>query len=198
MVGGGLLWVFHRRIISKFWSKERIGLQLRSREYKNSWPGPADRIFLKALKKKLCSEDDDLLHYCHLSASISRDLVLRRRLDLYKYRRCQRFLQGLPERVVMEIFYRYETDMEDDDSLNFWGSSGNVWQISYGTMRLTWSVSILNLEKKSLPPPILLSLSHIRHTAWLRPTRLQTLQEAIQEEIRNTWCLSSCITSWKG
>lgn len=75
------------------------------------------RVFLKALKKKPRSEDDDLLHYCQLFASISRDLVLRKRLDLY--RRCQWSLQGLPERVVMEIFYRFEIDLEDDDGLDF-------------------------------------------------------------------------------
>ena len=57
------------------------------------------------------------MHYCQLFASISRDLVLRRRLDLYT--QCQWFLQGLPERVVMEIFYRYDIDLEEDDGLDF-------------------------------------------------------------------------------
>ncbi len=60
------------------------------------------REFLEALKKKACSEDDNLMHYCRLFASISRDLVSRKRLDLYT--QCQWFLQGLPERIVMEIF----------------------------------------------------------------------------------------------
>ena len=75
------------------------------------------REFLEALKKKSRSEDDDLMQYCHMFASISRNLVLRRRLDLYT--QCQWFLQGLPERVAMEIFYRYDIDLEDDDGLDF-------------------------------------------------------------------------------
>ena len=75
------------------------------------------REFLEALKKKSRSEDDDLMQYCYMFASISRDLVLRKRLGLYT--QCQWFLQGLPERIVMEIFYRYDIDLEDDDSLDF-------------------------------------------------------------------------------
>lgn len=75
------------------------------------------REFLEALKKKPRSEDDNLMRYCYMFASISRDLVLRKRLDLYT--QCQWFLQGLPERIVMEIFYRYDIDLEDDDSLDF-------------------------------------------------------------------------------
>ena len=73
--------------------------------------------FLKALKKKARSEDDDLLHYCHLFASISKDLVLRRRLNLYT--QCQWFLQGLPETLLTEIFYRYDIDLEDDNGIDF-------------------------------------------------------------------------------
>ncbi len=57
------------------------------------------------------------MQYCYMFASISRDLVLRKRLDLYT--QCQWFLQGLPERIVMEIFYQYDIDLEDDDSLDF-------------------------------------------------------------------------------
>lgn len=75
------------------------------------------RKFLEALKKKARSKDDDLIHYYQLFASISRDLVLRRRLDLYT--QCQWFLQGLPEKVVMEIFYRHDIDLEDDNGLDF-------------------------------------------------------------------------------
>ncbi len=74
------------------------------------------REFLEALKKKARSEDDDLLHYCQLFISISRDLVLRKRLDLYT--QCQWFLQELPERVVMEIFYQYDIDLEDNNGLD--------------------------------------------------------------------------------
>ena len=98
------------------WAAVRSKLR---REYKNN---DLDQLmnsqeFLEALKKKSRSEDDDLLHYYQLFASISRDLVLRRRLDLYM--QCQWFLQGLPERVVMEIFYRCDIDLADDDGLDF-------------------------------------------------------------------------------
>ena len=75
------------------------------------------REFLEALKKKPRSKDDDLMQYCYIFASISRQLISRHRLD--RYMQCQWFLQGLPERIVMEIFYRYDIDLEDDDSLNF-------------------------------------------------------------------------------
>ena len=99
------------------------------------------REFLEALKKKPRSEDDDLLHYCQLFASISRDLVLRRRLDLYT--QCQLVLQGLPKRVVMEIFYRCDIDLADDDGLDFEDLLETMlvlvkrWRISYKTKRLT-------------------------------------------------------------
>ena len=76
------------------------------------------REFLEALKKKARSEEDNLMHYCQLFASISRDLVLRKRLD--RYTQCQWFLQGLPERTLMEIFYQYDDiDLEDDNDLDF-------------------------------------------------------------------------------
>ncbi len=75
------------------------------------------REFLEALKRKSCCEDDNLMQYCYMFTSISRDLVLRKRLDLYT--QCQWFLQGLPERILMEIFYQYDIDLEDDDSLDF-------------------------------------------------------------------------------
>ena len=71
---------------------------------------------MEALKKKSRSEDHDLMHYCQLFASISRDLVLRQRLDWYT--QCQWFLQGLPERILMEIFYRYDINL-DEDGLDF-------------------------------------------------------------------------------
>lgn len=32
---------------------------------------------------------------------------------------CQWFLQGLPDRIVMEIFYQYNIDLENDGSLDF-------------------------------------------------------------------------------
>lgn len=75
------------------------------------------REFMEALKKKPRSEDDDLMHYCQFFASISRDLVLRQRLD--RYIQCQWFLQGHSERIVMEIFYWYDIDLEDDNRLDF-------------------------------------------------------------------------------
>ena len=75
------------------------------------------REFLEVLKNKPHSEDDNLIWYCYMFASISTDLVLRKRLDLYT--QCQWSLQGLSERIVMEIFYRYDIDLEDDDSLDF-------------------------------------------------------------------------------
>lgn len=75
------------------------------------------REFLQAFKKKPRSKDDDLMHYCQLFASISRGLVLRQRLD--RDTQCRWFLQGLPERLVMEMFYCYDIDLEDDESLEF-------------------------------------------------------------------------------
>ncbi len=50
-------------------------------------------------------------------ASISRHLISRQRLD--RYTQCQWFLQGLPKKIVMEIFYWYDIDLEDDNSLDF-------------------------------------------------------------------------------
>ena len=75
------------------------------------------REFLELFKKKFRSEDDNLMQYCYMFASISRDLVSRQMLD--RYTQCQWFLQGLPERIVMEIFHQYDIDLEDDDSLDF-------------------------------------------------------------------------------
>ncbi|MCJ1344896.1 hypothetical protein MMC31_003101 [Peltigera leucophlebia] len=101
----GADWVAVRSILRREYKGNDLDQLMNSRE------------FLEALKKKSRSENDDLLHYCQLFASVSRDLVLRRRLD--RYTQCQWFLQGLPERVVMEIFYRYDIDLEDDDDLDF-------------------------------------------------------------------------------
>lgn len=77
------------------------------------------REFLEALKKKSRSENDDLLQYSQLLASISRDLLLRTRLDLYT--RYRWLLQGFPEKVVMETFSRYDIYLEDEhnDGLGF-------------------------------------------------------------------------------
>lgn len=91
------------------------------------------------------------------------DLVLRRRLDLYT--QCQWILQGLPERVVMEIFYRHDIDLEDGNGLDFEDllkralvilDAWRFWRISY--------------KSKKIDPPI----------------RLQTVQGAVctvQEDI---------------
>ncbi len=75
------------------------------------------REFLEALKKKSCSEDDDLIQYCYMFALISMDLVLQRKINLDT--QCQWFLQELPEITVMEIFYRHDIDLKDDDGFNF-------------------------------------------------------------------------------
>ena len=60
----------------------------------------------------------------------------------------------------MEIFYRYDTDLEDDNCLDFRDLLERVLVLF--KRRLTWSVSILSLNKTYLTPPTLLSLSHIR------------------------------------
>lgn len=52
-------------------------------------------------QEKPRSDNDDLLHYCQLFTSISRGLVLRKRLDLYT--QYQWFLQSLPERVLRKF-----------------------------------------------------------------------------------------------
>ncbi|MCJ1342812.1 hypothetical protein MMC31_001001 [Peltigera leucophlebia] len=98
-------WVAVRSILGRGYKDNDLDQLINSRE------------FLDALERKPRSEDEDLLHYCQLFASISRGLVLRKRLD--RYTQCQWSLQGLPERVVMEIFYRYDIDLEDDDGLDF-------------------------------------------------------------------------------
>ncbi len=101
----GAYWAGVRAILRREYKENDLDQQMYSRE------------FLEALKNKARSEGDNLMHYCQLFASISRDLVLRKRLDLYT--QCQWFLQGLPERIVIEIFYRLDIDLESDDGLNF-------------------------------------------------------------------------------
>ncbi len=159
------------------------------KEYKNSDLDQLmnSRVFLKALKKKPRSEDDDLLHYCQLFASISRDLVLRKRL--YLYRQCQWFLQGLPESVVMEIFYTYEIDLEDDDGLTL----GIYWKRHIKRRKCladfirdneTDRVSQYTKPQEKVPtaPNIVEPFTYPEHDlTW--PTRFQTVQGAIQEEI---------------
>ena len=101
----GADWTAVRAILRREYKKNDLDQLINSRE------------FLEALKKKARFEDDDLMHYCQLFTSISRELVLRTRLDLYPQYRW--FLQGLPERVVMEIFHRHDIDLEDNDNLDF-------------------------------------------------------------------------------
>lgn len=98
------------------WTSVRLVLR---RKYKNDDLDQLmnSREFLEALKKKSRTEEDDILNYCRLFASISRGLVLRKRLDLYT--QCQWFLQGLPETLLMRTFYRYDIDLEDDNRLDF-------------------------------------------------------------------------------
>lgn len=80
-------------------------------EYKDDDLGQLlnSREFLEALKKKSLSEDDDILHYCLLFASIPGGIVLRKGLDLSV------ISKRLPERVRVEVFYRHDIDLEDDD-----------------------------------------------------------------------------------
>ena len=94
----GADWTSVRSILRRMYKDNDFDKPMNSRE------------FLEALKKKSRSEDDDLIQYCYMFASISRDLILRKWLDLYM--QYQWFLQGLPEKVVMEIFHRYNIDLE--------------------------------------------------------------------------------------
>lgn len=130
------------------------------------------REFLEAPKIKSCSEEDDLLQYCQFFATISRDLLLRRRLDLYT--RCQRFLQVLPEKIVMEIFSRYDTYLEEEDNGGL--DSGDLLEKALVIVGRRKYLADFILHKEtdpinkytrpqenfSLPPPILPSLSHLR------------------------------------
>lgn len=98
------------------WAAVRSKLR---REYKNI---DLDQLmnfreFLEALKKKSRTEADDILYYCRLFASISRELVSKEKLD--PYTQCQWFLQGRSETVLAKIFYRYDLDLEDDDGIDF-------------------------------------------------------------------------------
>ncbi|MCJ1347938.1 hypothetical protein MMC31_006168, partial [Peltigera leucophlebia] len=141
--------------------------------------------FLEALKKKPRSEDDNLFHYCHLFASISRDLELRRMLDLYT--QCQWFLQGLPGKVVMEIFYR------DDNGLDF----GDLLEKALVLVKrrkflaefiqdkdtdLVNKYTELPQEKFPTTPNIVEPFTYPAHDL-TPPTRFQTAQGAIQEDI---------------
>ena len=94
------------------------------REYRNNdlWPADEFSRILGSTQGKSRPEDNDILHYCQLFALISRGLVLRTKLDLYICTRNVNWfynLQGLPERVVVEISYRFDIDLEDDDGLDF-------------------------------------------------------------------------------
>lgn len=73
--------------------------------------------FLKALKKKAYFEDNNLMYYCWLFISISKNLVLKQRLDWYT--QCQWFLQELPEKIMIEIFYWYNINLENNGNLDF-------------------------------------------------------------------------------
>ena len=101
----GADWAAVRSILRKEYKDNDLDQLMNSRE------------FLEALKKKSRSDKDDILYYCRLFASISKGLVLRRRLD--PYTQCQWFLQGLPETILTELFYRYDIDLEDEDDIDF-------------------------------------------------------------------------------
>ena len=167
------------------WTAARVILR---REYKENDLDQLinSREFLEALKRKTRSEDDDLMHYCHMFALISRDLVSRQRLD--RYTQCQWFLQGLPERIVMEIFYRYDIDLEDDDDLDF----GNILEKTLildkrsnclaDFMRDGETNKYTGLEEKAPSPPNTVE-RFIYPAQDLTPPQFQTVQATIQEDI---------------
>ena len=144
------------------------------------------REFLEALKKKAQSEDNDLMQYCYMFASISRDLVLRRRLD--PYTQCQWFLQGLPEKVVIEIFCRHDIDLEDDDGLDFEDLLEKALAIVRRKKILANSIQDKETdlvskytdsqEKVPTTPNIVEPFTNSTP-----PTRFQTVQGAVQEDI---------------
>lgn len=76
------------------------------------------------------------------------------------------FLQGLPERVMIEIFSRYDIDLGEEDGLDFGVLLGKVLLFVKGSVwRISWDWPGQQVyrpsKKKSPPPSILLSLSHI-------------------------------------
>ncbi|MCJ1348040.1 hypothetical protein MMC31_006271 [Peltigera leucophlebia] len=174
----GADWVAVRSILRREYKDNDLDQLMNSRE------------FLEALKKKSRSEDDDLFHYCQLLASISRDLMLRKRLDLYT--QCQWFLQGLPEKVVMDIFYRYNIDLEDDDDLDFEDLLEKALVLVKRRKYLADFIrdketDLVNKytepqEKVPTTPNIVEPFEYPAHDLTL-PTRFQTLQGAIQEDI---------------
>lgn len=143
------------------------------------------REFLEAIKKKSRSEDDNCVHYCQLFASISRDLVSRR-LDLYT--QCQWFLQGLPEKAVMEIFYRHDTDLEDDDGLNFEDLLEKVLVL---VKRRNYLADFIRNKETDLVNKYTNSQEKVpiapntveSFTNPTPPTRFQTEQGAVQEDV---------------
>ncbi len=170
----GADWTAARSILRKEYKDNDLDQLMRSRE------------FLEALKKKARSEDDDLMHYCQLFASISRDLILRKRLDLYS--QCQWFLQGLPERVVMEIFYRHDIDLEDDDSLDF---EDLLEKALVKIRRRKYLADFIQDKEIDLVNKYIDSLDEVRTYSNIveplsnlnPPTRFQTVQGAVQEDI---------------
>ena len=105
LISGAAYWATVRSVLRKEYKDDDFDQLINSRE------------FLEALKKKSRNEEDDILYYCRLFASISRGLVLQKRLD--QYTQCQWFLQGLPETLLMRFFYWYDMDLEDDNGLDF-------------------------------------------------------------------------------
>ncbi len=170
----GADWTAARSILRKEYKDNDLDQLMSSRE------------FLEALKKKARSEDDDHMHYCQLFASIYRDLILRKRLDLYS--QCQWFLQGLLERVVMEIFYRHDIDLEDDDSLDFEDLLEKALVI---IRRRKYLADFIQDKEIDLVNKYIESLDKVpTHSNIVEPlsnpnppTRFQTVQRAVPEDV---------------
>lgn len=75
------------------------------------------RAFLEAYKSKERTSADDIRNYCRKFGSISKILAKAGKLD--NYTRIQWFVQGLPEKLSEDLFYKkgikFDADAEDDD-----------------------------------------------------------------------------------
>ena len=166
-------WTAAREILRREYKDNDLGQPMNSRE------------FLEALKKKPRSEDDDLIQYCYMFASISKDLVSRKRLDLYT--QCQWFLQGLPGGIVMEIFYRYNIDLEDDDDLDFGDLLEKVLVLVKRRKFLADFIQDKETDlvhKYTEPQKVPTTLNIVESSSNPNPpTRIQAVQGAVQEDI---------------
>lgn len=75
------------------------------------------RAFLEAYKNKERTSADDIHKHCRKSGSISKILAKAGKLD--NYTRIQWFVQGLPEKLSEDLFYKkgikFDTDAKDGD-----------------------------------------------------------------------------------